>query len=224
MADSQTIPSDPRFQDLTGSVYGRLLVQSYAGRRGSGSHKFFWKCECECGKEITVNGHLLRTGRTQSCGCLRAEQARVANMRIRTGISRHPLMRTYFGMLSRCANPNHHAWHNYGGRGIKVCDRWLGNAGFSLFVQDVGIRPTKRHSLERINVNGDYEPSNCCWATAVEQRRNTRFNVLLTFRGETRCVAEWAQAVGIKHSCLKERLRRGWSVEKALTTSVKKGG
>jgi hypothetical protein len=118
-------------------------------------------------------------------------------------------------MLRRCLNPKHKAFKDYGGRGITVCDRWR---DFSAFYADIGPRPSPRHSLERKDGNGNYEPTNCRWATKREQQRNTRRNVRLTFRGETRCLAEWADIMGLKRELVRGRIRLGWDAERALTT------
>jgi hypothetical protein len=117
-------------------------------------------------------------------------------------------------MKQRCQNPNNPSYHNYGGRGIKVCERWF---SFENFISDMGMRPTNDHTLERINNDGNYEPSNCKWATRTEQARNFRSNRMLEFNGEKKCISAWAKELGLTHDSISRRLRRGWSIEEALT-------
>jgi hypothetical protein len=120
-------------------------------------------------------------------------------------------------MIKRCENPNGDRWDHYGGRGIKVCAEW--RKSFQAFYTHVGAPPSPQHSLDRYpNVNGDYEPGNVRWATVNEQARNKRNNFLLTLNGTTRSVTEWATELGMDRMAIKTRLKRGWTVEEALTT------
>lgn len=121
----------------------------------------------------------------------------------------------WFGMKQRCNNPKHEAYARYGGRGIKICERW---ESFQNFMEDMGPRPGPEYSIERLNNDLGYEPSNCKWATRTEQSRNTRNNRRLTYNGETLCVSEWAERFGLHHNRITKRLESGWSVEEALTT------
>lgn len=118
------------------------------------------------------------------------------------------------GMVQRCANPDNKRFPLYGGRGITVCARW--RASFENFLADMGRKPSAKHSLDRINVNGHYEPSNCRWATWAEQHRNKRNNVFITFGDRTMCLRDWALAVGVTYSALRKRLSK-WPLERALT-------
>lgn len=126
-----------------------------------------------------------------------------------------PLYQRWRAMLGRCEDPNHRAWKNYGGRGIEACAEWH---DFSEFRADMGPGFAPHLELDRINPDGNYEPSNCRWATRVEQQNNRRNNHRVTWRGETRTVREWAHATGVNANTLLYRLRRGWDIERALTT------
>jgi len=117
-------------------------------------------------------------------------------------------------MKSRCLNPHVPQYPNYGGRGVTVCDAW--SDSFETFLADMGRRPSPAHSLDRINVDGNYEPSNCRWATNLQQQRNHRKNRRITFRGETKCLSEWAESIGLGRSTLSKRFLAGWDVERAL--------
>lgn len=122
-------------------------------------------------------------------------------------------------MLQRCRNTNNSGYHKYGGRGITVCNRWL---TFENFLEDMGLRPSSKHSIERINNDGNYKKSNCRWATTKEQARNTRRNRMFTHDGRTMCITDWANHVGMADTTLLYRLDRGWPIGKALTVPVQK--
>lgn len=130
---------------------------------------------------------------------------------------RHPLYLVWRGMIDRCRNPNRDNWKHYGGRGITVCERWK---VFESFVADMGIRPAGA-SLERIDNSGNYEPSNCRWATHVEQCRNTRRNRMLTVDGVTKCLKDWHLITGVPQMTILQRITRGWSVSEAVLTPAK---
>lgn len=122
---------------------------------------------------------------------------------------------SWYSLRSRCRNPKDHAFHNYGGRGIKVCERW---ESFENFLADMGPRPSPKHSIDRIDVNGDYCPENCRWATRQEQNSNRRDCHYLTHNGETLTVYEWARRTGLSDGAIRYRMKQGWSVAKTLTT------
>jgi hypothetical protein len=127
-----------------------------------------------------------------------------------------PMYRVWLAMTERCRNPNNRKFAIYGGRGIRVCERWL---VFKNFLADMGERPSSMHTLERRDNNGNYEPGNVRWATYKEQARNTRTNRLLTFNGKTQCAAAWEEEMGLRRGAIRQRLDQdGWSVEKAITT------
>ncbi len=170
------------------------------------------ECRCDCGEVGVYRLYSLRNGNTRSCGCLAAEAIHTGP--VTHGGSDTPEYHVWCGLRCRCTNPNGTAWDNYGGRGITVCERWM--ESFPAFLEDMGRRPSDRHSIDRIDNDGNYEPGNCRWATSREQMRNTRVNYLVEHNGETKCVAEWAEQYGMSPSVLYARLvKLGWTFEQA---------
>jgi hypothetical protein len=206
MAESNSTRHGRRFIDLTSKTFGRWTVIEFYSL--ANARQAVWLCRCKCGIVKPVHGNSLRRGLSQSCQSC-------AN--VRHGRSYSPEYYVWQDILARCKNSNNPAYHNYGGRGIIVCDRWM---TFKNFLIDVGMRPSSKHSIDRIDNDGNYEKTNCRWATQKTQNRNRRTNKLLTHHGKTVCVAEWADATGIAPSILYNRLRRGWSVERTLTAPV----
>lgn len=207
-------PSSYQFIDLTGKVFGRLTVLGLAGRSVHRSQ--LWLCECECGSQVEANGAVLRRGASKSCGCLARELTSIRARR--HGMAQTKEYQLWGAMLRRCLNPNAAGYRQYGGRGIKVCERWM---DFGNFYADMGPRPSPRHSLDRFpDQNGDYEPGNCRWATSTEQARNTRSNRMIEFRGESRCLAEWSEILNVPYHTLKARLNR-MSVEESFTRPLR---
>ena len=196
-------------QDFTGRTFGRLTVIKNMPKSGFQPRVL---CRCSCGTEKVFRLHNLRHGETKSCGCLQTELLRAPR---KHGLTGSPVYHTWGNLLNRCGNPNNNAYAYYGGRGITVCDRWR---DFSNFYADMGPKPSPAHSLGRIDNDGDYEPSNCRWATQSEQTRNRSDNHWLTVNGETLCLADWAKRLGVETSTIRGRLARGWDIEEALTT------
>lgn len=203
MADEHRRPHPHNFIDRTGRRHGSLVVLEYGGNGR-------WICRCDCGKTTLVLSYLLTSGQTRSCGCGKGKTTH--------GGFGHPLYRTWFSMTHRCHNPNAPGYRNYGGRGIRVCDAWRNDP--NRFYADVPLRPGPGYSIDRIDNDRGYEPGNVRWATNVQQGRNRRTNRLIAFRGETRCLMEWADRLGFTHGVLSARMRAGWDVEKMLTTPV----
>lgn len=131
--------------------------------------------------------------------------------------------RVWLKMRERCISPSAVGYENYGGRGIKICDRWIGKDGFSNFLTDMGNRPSPKYSLDRIDNNGNYEPENCRWATRIEQNRNSRNNTILTYNGRSQCIAEWAEEFGLNYETFLSRIMR-LGANKALSLGSKHGG
>ena len=159
----------PKFIDLTDKKFGRLTVLKRAENH---KVKTAWECSCECGKLHIVTSNSLHANKTLSCGCLQREKVLKDNFK--HGQSGTPEYYAWANLKTRCFNPKTKAYPDYGGRGITVCDRWIGEHGFENFLADMGLRPSSEHSLDRIDVNGNYEPANCKWSTKQQQVDNRR--------------------------------------------------
>lgn len=156
-----------RALDITGQRFGRLVALYHAHQQNTGEWR--WQCECDCGQGTIVNVGSLRAGRIRSCGCLQRERAAEASFK--HGASGTPEHDAWISMLQRCNNPNNPNYKDYGGRGIKICERWL---QFENFLADMGHRPSPDLSIDRINNDGNYESGNVKWSTRKEQANNTR--------------------------------------------------
>lgn len=158
-------------KDLTGTRFTRLVVTRFlrVQKTPNGTLRYIWECECDCGGVAEVSANNLRSGTTESCGCIQKERSRSSN--IDHGKCYHPLYSRWLGIRARCLNPNNHAYHHYGGRGIKLCDRWM---SFDNFYKDLIGSFDPQKSIDRIDVDGNYEPENVRFATRNEQRRNVR--------------------------------------------------
>lgn len=195
--------------DLTGIRFGRLVVIRRAGQRNSFA---LWACACDCGGSAVVMGVSLRRGATKSCGCLRRD---VSTARFTThGAVGTPEHCSWNAMLGRCNNPNNKKWSRYGGRGITVCERWR---EFENFLADMGHRPSISHSIDRINNEGNYEPSNCRWATQSQQQNNRSTNLNLSAFGMTMNLKQWSTHLSVDYSTLQRRLAKQWPLEKVLS-------
>lgn len=203
--------------DLAGCVFGRWSVLSRAEKR-PGSNYSQWLCRCSCGTlKVVASKHL--HGNSRSCGCLAVESV-VARSRTHGMVG----SRTYSSwttMKVRCTSPQHRSFENYGGRGIVVCDRWKNS--FENFLSDMGPRPDGR-TLDRIDNDGNYEPGNCRWAPEQVQRRNKRNTVYLEVFGEKISLPDAAERFGVPSDQLRWRLKKGWSMEAAVTTALQRRG
>jgi hypothetical protein len=200
--------------DIAGQRYGSLVAIKPIGKCWK---SITWECVCDCGATTSSIVYKLRSGKKTSCGCQRA-----AN--IGKGVKRHgdtiglkttAEYRIWSSMKSRCCLPTNRAFHWYGGRGITVCDRWM---KFENFLADMGRRPSAKHSLDRADNDKGYAPGNCRWATQKEQTNNSRNNVRLRLGVREMTISEWSTETGIDQNTISVRVRRGWSVEKSLTT------
>jgi hypothetical protein len=200
-------------QDLTGLVFGRLTVVGY-----SHSQKWsrYWLCKCECGNSHTTKTKYLTNGDTKSCGC---------KFGIKHGFASRKLGRPreysiWKDMKKRCRNKSSKNYRIYGGRGITVCDRW--ETSYINFISDMGPSPSKNHSIDRIDVNGNYEPGNCKWSTVKEQSLNKTNTLMATIKGVSKPVREWCIEYGINYELVRHRITSyKWEPELALSTPPK---
>lgn len=198
--------------DLTGQKFGRLIVIEFSSKDSRSNT--YWLCRCDCGIAKIVYGGNLKNGHTKSCGCLHIKHGH------NTRKKRSKTYGSWDHMIQRCTNTNEADYHNYGGRGITVCDRWK---KFANFLEDMGNPPTHKHSIDRINNNKGYYKSNCRWATSKQQTRNTRRNHVISYSGKTQCITDWAKDLNMSLETLTARINRyGWSIRRALTTPVQK--
>lgn len=192
---------------------GNWLTQ--VGDTWADNRRRFAKYRCRCGSEVVRSVSNVRGGRTRSCGCLFRKRHTTH------GLSDTRAFTSWQCMLSRCEDANHPAFHNYGGRGIVVCDSWHDAA---TFIRDMG-EPSEGMTLDRIDNDGNYEPGNCRWATKKQQCRNTRVSRFLTIRGETKTLIEWTESLGaVSYMVAQARLRRGWTPENAIFSSHQRPG
>ncbi len=193
-----------------GIKYGKLTVIKEAENRRGG--KILWECICDCGNRVVVPSGDLATGHTQSCGCIRIKNLIKRNSS--HGKSKTRLYRIWCAMKSRCTNKNYTSYCHYGGRGIQICEGWKNFENFEEWANNNGYEDNL--SIERIDVDGNYEPNNCKWITIGEQANNTTHSRYITYLGERKTVRDWAKDVGLEYSCLFYRLDNGWDIQKAL--------
>lgn len=210
-------PLAAKGKDLRGERFGRLVVVELVGR--TTNRRLVWSAVCDCGNSIEVAGTYLLSGESRSCGCLQRDIARRAGDRTRThSLSRTSTYSIWDSMRARCNNPQRTDYPRYGGRGIKVCERW--NTSFDSFLADMGVRPPGM-SLDRFpNQDGNYEPGNCRWATVRQQARNHSGNRLITANGVTRCLIEWSEVTGLRCKTITDRLARGWTADDAINKPI----
>lgn len=196
--------------DLTGKKFTRLTVISRSKDRGA---QHYWNCKCDCGKERIVSGHRLTSGKTKSCRCIRTTH----------GKSKTPEYHTWWLMKERCLNKTVFGYRHYGGRGIRVCKRWLHS--FENFLSDMGERPKGEvgmWSIDRKNSNGNYTPSNCRWATKYEQALNRSCTVFVKYKGIKTALCKLAPRISkVNYWTIYYRIRTGWPVGLAMSTPAK---
>ncbi len=198
--------------EISGHRFGRLIVEQAIGKDRQGN--YIWSCLCDCGKKVDVIAISLLRGNSKSCGCLRLENyiksiTHHSNTKRGTSTTEY---RSWSSMKDRCLNPKKETYHHYGGRGIKICDRWLNS--FENFLEDMGKKPSPKHSLDRYpNKDGNYEKSNCRWATQKEQMGNLRTNVWIEYNGEKMIAKDFAAKVNIDARRIYENLKKGMSLD-----------
>lgn len=203
--------------EMIGKRFGRLTVLRL-------SHKDRWYkrnyvCRCDCGNETIVLGRNLTTGNTTSCGCFKKEVIE-KGANLKHAMRKTRLYSIWAGIRKRIRNERDISFENYGGRGIKVCDEWSDFANFAKWALENGY--CANLTIDRIDVNGDYAPDNCRWATIKQQQRNKRNNNLITYNGETKCATEWEQVLGYNKGLIYARQSLGWDIDRIMTTPPRK--
>ena len=216
--NTAAIPTHTLFQNLTSQEFGRLTVIGFAGYKSfpSGQKAIMWQCRCSCGKTVAVLARLLKCGGTKSCGCSRKSTTLDCIDQRGKAAPRTPEYRAWAAMKTRCYNPNYSEFDSYGGRGIIVDPSWIND--FPAFLAHIGPRPSAKHSIDRIENDGNYEPGNVRWATLETQVNNKRNNIILTHEGVSMTMPQWAKKLGVERHVIKNRIRYGWPIEKILTT------
>ncbi len=208
----------PRIKDITSLKFGRLVaIKRHAKDRHGG---VIWKCICKCGNYTYGTCAILMSGHKRSCGCINRENIKqLSKLCITHDLSKSDEYHAWQEIKKRIFNKKCKAYKNYGGRGIRMCKRWL---KFENFYKDMGSKPSKKHSLDRIDNDGDYEPNNCHWATRHEQANNTRRTIKIKFNGKFKTIRELAEAIDVSAKSLWQRLDRGMTIQDALTKSWRK--
>lgn len=203
-------------ENLIGTKYGRLAVVKFDGNRGK---RRFWQCLCECGKTSYCGSDNLKSGQVRSCGCLQKELA--LNHHLSHGESAKQTKtkeyRTWADIKSRCYNKKEDSYQYYGGRGITICDRW--NTSYECFLLDMGRAPSRKHSIERNDITKNYEPSNCRWATQLEQANNKSNTVRITLNGINKPISDWCRDLNVSRTKVYQRIHKlKWTPELAFST------
>ena len=196
----------------SGDKFGKLTVielaetRLYVNPSGRKHYKKYYRCKCECGNETLVYQGQLICGHTISCGCAQKKAK---------GLWKSRIYNIYRGILKRCYQPSQRSYKDYGGRGIIVCKEWKNNF-LNFYEWAIQNGYSDNLTIDRIDVNGNYEPSNCRWISAKEQMRNRRINHYVTYNNETHCISEWAEILNIPKHRIYQRLHKNWSVGRAL--------
>ena len=210
-----------KFQDLTGQRFGRLVVIERAEDyiRPNGQSQVQWRCKCDCGNEKITVAYSLTHGLCTSCGCTRTE--RIVNMNYEHGQSNSSLYRRWQHMKDRCYNPNDKRYKNYGRRGIKVCDEWL-NYFENFYNWAINNGYQEGLTIDRIDVNGNYEPSNCRWADMETQSNNRTTNINITYQGQTKTLKQWCDIYNLNYKSAHAKIRyKNYSFQDVLKENEK---
>lgn len=205
-----------KVNDLTGKKFGKLTVIKRCGSNKNG--RALWLCKCDCGNTKIVCGNSLLTKITMSCGCYNKELVKKVNLK--HNMSYTKLYKVWQGMKTRCYDKNFMYYYNYGGRGITICDEWKND--FSKFYEwTINNGYEEGLTIDRINVNGNYEPNNCRWITKREQNNNMNKTIFIEYNGKRQTISQWSKELNISRVALYERIKRGWNAKKTLTTPLK---
>lgn len=191
-----------------GNMYGYLRVESIAEKKGKSRH-LHYNCTCtRCGKtDVIIPSYRLKGGTSKSCGCTRIKHGHCSRI-FKGGTEAY---KRYIEMHRRCEEPGHRGYERYGAKGIKVCDRWSGPNGFENFFEDMGPCPSG-HTLDRIDGTKGYSPENCRYADSQTQNSNRADNVHITYKGESKILAEWARHFGVNAMFVSRKLKKGLSM------------
>lgn len=195
--------------DITGKIYGQLTVLSIDTMRSS--RVKYWICKCNCGNTKSIVGYSLKRGSTKSCGCTQGNR----HGETIGGVHTKEYM-AWARTKAKCQVKSHHAYKWYGGRGISMCKRWLDS--YENFLSDMGRAPSKKHSLGRIDNDGNYEPSNCRWETHIQQVNNTRANRRIEYQNEIKTIAEWSRHLGMSYGLIRDRISKNWPLDKVFSS------
>ena len=202
--------------NLAGSKFGRWTILGFHSIKHASARML---CRCECGKEKIIYLKSMKSGDSTNCGC----QRNIVHGNAKRGSSgKTKEYTTWCNMLRRCFDENNEAFYNYGERGIMVCDRWADS--FASFLEDMGKSPSRQHTIDRIDNDGNYEPGNCRWATRKEQNRNSRNCLIIEHEGKAMTLVEWSELVGISTYVISWRIKSGWTTKEALFTPTLRRG
>jgi hypothetical protein len=207
------VENGKKYDDISGQRFGRLI----AIKRVESNKKYQsrWLCKCDCGSEVVVYAYCLKNGNTKSCGCLKKE------LDWKHGMTGTRIYSIWVSMKMRCFNEHDCHYKDYGNRGITVCEEWK-NSFESFYDWSIANGYKDNLTIERIDVNGNYEPSNCKWITNKEQQRNKRNTFYLTYKDTTKSASEWSEITGINSKTIIRRIKNGWTVERTLTEKTRK--
>ena len=208
-------------KDLTGKKFGRLTAIQYTGKTTEHGHNAIWLCKCDCGNFVEVSSGNLQTPKFHSCGCYVKE--RMSKLNYKHGGKKERLYMVWTAMKRRCYDPSFTEYENYGGRGIAVCDTFLDYSQFREWALANGYDQNadkQMCTLDRVDVNGNYTPTNCRWVPSQIQQNNRRNNIVATYNGETHTLAEWNRIKNFPCDTIGKRIRAGWTFEKAIETPL----
>ncbi len=212
-AHQKTTASAKSVNLVAGLKIGRLTAISKSHCLKSAG--WYWKFKCDCGTEKIIRSYNVRIGAVVSCGCYRLQ--RISEIKTTHGMRWTSEYSTWHDIKDRCGNPKNSGYKHYGGRGIRVCKRWI--KSFQNFIFDMGLKPSSKSSIERKNNNGNYAPKNCRWATMKEQAQNRRGVIKIKYLGKIKSLSEWCSDLGLNRGLIRSRIRRqGWSFECAILT------